>query len=252
MVVTLQDAQLLLLAPKRGKVPHQFTSMVHDTSAYESLIAEVRRLRQDLYACDEPSGEQTQAREQQYLDIDAESWHLMLREPTSHTVVGCIRFAIIDMNRTPDPTEHLLAMTSVQFPDDQTQQTYLQAMDRYFAQRRTTSHQLFYIGGLAVRPAYQNRGIGSLLGLHAAALAKVLNVCHGITVANDENGGADLAQRIGGAPLADHLRQFYCMYHRCQARVLNLSFQYMSDTAYRHITTIATRLRTNEVLIGSH
>jgi len=214
------NGSLILIAPSGENVPRCFRRVEESATRYESLLAEMQRLRGAVYLSDgaiEPREVDADGRHQ--LDIDPESWQLLSCD-SSGAVRGCVRFRRLGSAATfSDLWVRHAALAGLR-PWRQYVRAAVES-EMALAKRRSVAY--VEVGGWAIAEQRRCTVDAVRIVLAAFGLAQAMGGCIGITTATVRHSSSSILRRLGGTPLAHEgirLPPYYDPQFKCDMEML--------------------------------
>lgn len=220
----------LLLAPASAfDLSDLFECWQTDSSAYEKRLAEMQRLRGQIYLEDGAISRESLDEEGRHrLNGDEQSWHI-LTVSESGDVQGCIRSF---HHRPPTHFHDLAIRQSSQAKSTQWGPKLREAVEVELQYSRTNGLNFFEVGGWALAKQIRCTRAALYTALSTYALAQLLGGGVGLALATVRNRSAGILKRIGG----ENLRVGDCRLppyydHRYGCEMEALSFRTGQPTA---------------------
>jgi hypothetical protein len=214
------NGSMILIAPSGGDVPRCFRRIEESGTRYESLLAEMQRLRGAVYLGDgaiAPWEIDEEGRHQ--LDIDSGSWQVLSRD-SSGAVRGCARLRMLGSAATfSDLWIRHAALAGLRSWG----QYVRAAVESEMALARRRSIAYAEVGGWAIAEERRGTGDAVRIALAAFGLAQALGGCIGITTATMRHSSSSILRRLGGTPLAHYgirLPPYYDPQFKCDMEML--------------------------------
>jgi hypothetical protein len=238
---------MVLLAPPESSIPGFFTRIHSDRSRYESLFAEMQRVRGRVYLQDgaiEP-WQLTDGRHQ--LDIDHASWHLLLVDKDVR-VSGCMRYREYD-NETSFSELSVSRSALAHCPEWGGK--LAAAVESELALSRRLELPYVEAGGWALVEQIRGTAEALRLALATYCLARSLGGGVGISTVTRRYCSASILRRIGGRSLehgGSELPSYYDPQYRCEMELLRF-YSWAPNPRYSTwIQEIRSQLRSIPVL----
>lgn len=225
---------LLFLAPSAAAVPRHVTRTSVSAAAHEHVLAQVQRLRGEIYLHDGAITEDQLTTDGRHVQAaDASSWHIVALGDNGD-VAACMRYRTYTGEVSP---ERLGVWRSALARASAWSGRLRQAIaEDILAASRTRSH-FSEIGGWAVAPRLRGAR-GALMGLWPYALAETLGGGLGVATATARNCSAEMLKRMGGRPLSvagETLPAYFDPDYGCEMEILRFDSRAPSDRYRRHV-----------------
>jgi hypothetical protein len=216
--------------------------MTFSDQAHSALIAEMQRLRGEVYLSDGAIQPSQLTAGRHVSPSDEESWHL-LTVRRDGTILGCVRFL-----RHPNTVRcHQLKVSDAPLAHSSDWAADFKcSIDAELESARRFSFSYVEIGGWALAPELRGSAEAVHTVLSTYALAQLQGGALGITTATERNGSASILRRLGGRPLewdGAALPPYYDPAYRCGMEVLRFDSRHPSecyrptvDALRRHMT----------------
>lgn len=212
--------RLLVLAPPHASVPPVFRNRQYDALRHEELLAEMQRLRGNVYVEDGAIGpHELSAGGRHRLETDEDSWHLLALDQTG-AVTGCARYRA---HRNSAGFRDLWVRNSALAQSPIWGRQFLSAVESQIHQARRRNISYAEVGGWATAPERRYTTDALRVALATYSLAQLLGGCIGITTATVKHCSSAILRRIGGRSLespAGTLPSYYDPAYKCEMEVL--------------------------------
>jgi len=241
---------LLLLAPSQRAVPARFARLERDARCYDDLLAEAQTFRGRIYMQDGAIKPWQLTDGRHELDIDYESWHLLVLDHHGH-VCGCIRYREYPCD--------------VSFSDLSVAQSALARSEGWGSMLRDSvqaeldlSEQLdcpvSESGGWALEEDIRGTAEALRLVLASYALAEELGGAIVLSTVTKRHDSASILGRMGGQPLewdGLSLPSYYDPQYECKMEILRF-YSWAPNPRYRvWINEIKASLWATRVIAGN-
>lgn len=240
-------ADLLILAPRRVRVPGSLPQAAHDPEMYESLLASMQRLRGSVYLEDGavlPSELTADGRHIQ--QIDRRSWHLLAL--SEGEVCACLRF----LDETSASTVDELWVRQAGFAKSPASAPrFRRAVQSELARARREGLRFGEVGGWAISKNSRCSLQAARILLAAYALLQMLGGCVGVATATLRHGSAGLLRRIGLTGVeADgiELPSYYDAHYGCDMELLRFDSRRPDAKYAAKVRELMAELRSAPVL----
>ncbi len=215
-----RDGRLVVLAPSRRDVTPAFRMIDDKALRYETLLAEMQRLRGAVYLADGAIERRELSNDGRHqLDIDEESWHVLTLD-TSGAVCGCARLRTHTSTASfADLWIRNAAVARLQ----ESRNKVRTAVESEMAAARQRAMRYVEVGGWAIAKERRCTMEALRVALATFGLAQVLGGCLGITTATVRHCSSSILRRIGGTPLqydGASLPPYFDPQFRCQMEML--------------------------------
>jgi hypothetical protein len=239
--------KFVILAPSGSAVPRLFSETHTDSGRYETLFAEMQRMRGRIYLQDgaiEPE-QLTDGRHQ--LDIDRRSWHLLVLDKDNR-VSGCARYR--EYRHRPDFGE-LSISDSALANCERWGGKLEEAVQAELALARRLNLPYVELGGWALIEQIRGTTEALRMALATYCLAQSLGGGVGISTVTRRYCSSSILRRIGGRSLEHksvELPAYYDPQYKCEMEVLRF-YSWAPNPRYRiWIHQIRPQLQASAVL----
>ncbi|HZU28598.1 MAG TPA: hypothetical protein VFA04_23945 [Bryobacteraceae bacterium] len=212
--------RVVLLAPSLSVVPHGFADALVSPADHENLLAQMQRLRGQIYLDDGAIGEhQLTADGRHQQAADNESWHLLAVGPDG-VVQGCARYRTL---REPVSFASLGVSHSAMAIDDRWGVRLREAIETDIAEAQARGLSYVEVGGWALTPELRCSTEALRIALATWALARVMGGCIGVTTATRRHCSASILRKIGGRSLVvdgQELPHYFDPSYECDMEIL--------------------------------
>jgi hypothetical protein len=240
--------QLMLLAPRASWVPAGFQNIVIDRQRYESILADMQKMRGRIYLEDgaiEP--EQLASDGRHCSPTDAESWHLLTLDGGGN-VSGCVRYR---QHRNTVSFQDLALRNCALADSPEWEEKLRSAVEAELAAARLQAISYVEVGGWALAKERRCTGEALRTALATYGLAQILGGCVGVATATVRNSSSSILRRIGGRALeigGEKLPAYYDPQYKCQMEIVRFSSSSPNPRYWRWIDQIAATLLNVPVL----
>ena len=190
----LKEQEFLIIPPRKNFASASFPTVCVDQTLHSELLDGIDTVRQQ--ALKETSGAVSKAAHAHLQALDAESWHVVLRD-AKERVLGCARYRQIDGGCEEFRAAESALARSVRFGP-----IVRSSLDRLIAAVRRQGKQYGEAGGWALRPEARGTTAGVNIALMTYGLAERLGSGLAVTTATRLNQSASMLRRIGARRLA--------------------------------------------------
>ncbi len=238
---------MVLLAPS-GVDGSSFFDKVHvDSTHYETLLAELQRLRGQTYLQDGAIESHHLTGDRHQLDTDKKSWHVLVLDQDDR-VSGCMRCQ-------PYPQHSEFSQVGVSKSAlascNQWGERFQGAVEAELELSRRLERSYAEVGGWALLENIRGTMEALRLVLAAYALAEALGGWVVISTATRRHGSASILKRIGGRPLeyqSSEVPSYIDPNYRCEMEVLRF-YSWAPNPRFREwINEIKMQLKQTLVL----
>ncbi len=212
--------RMVLLAPPDAEVPPDFQTVDCNLQRHEELIAEMQRLRGNVYLADRAIEERQLSRDRRHRQaIDRDSWHLLSID-SSGAVCGCVRYY---SHPNSACFRELWVRNSAIANCPTWGRSFRTAVEAEFRQARSRNLSYVEVGGWAIAPERRCSIDALRSALATYTLARALGGCRGITTATVRHHSSSILRRIGGAALRSpqgEIPPYYDPQYQCEMEVL--------------------------------
>ena len=210
---------MILLAPSGAAVSGFFDKVQIDSKRYDSLLADLQRLRGRIYLQDGAIEPQHLTGERHQLEADKGSWHVLILDQDDR-VSGCMR-----CQEYPNHSEfsQLGISNSALARCNEWGGKFQGAVEAELALSRRLERSYAEVGGWALLENIRGTIEALRLVLAAYALAEALGGWVVISTATRRHGSASILKRIGGRPLeyqSSELPSYLDPRYKCEMEVL--------------------------------
>ncbi|HEY4363350.1 MAG TPA: hypothetical protein VGN17_20460 [Bryobacteraceae bacterium] len=238
---------LLVLAPSKHAVPAHFGHPQADPGRHKNLLDEMQRFRGRLYL-EDGAIKPSQLNEGRHcLEIDHESWHLLVLDRTGH-ICGCMRYREYEVGVRFSELE---VSKSAPASSSEWNQSLRGAVE---AERNLSKHlgrTISEAGGWALDEEIRGTAEALRIALATFALAQELGDTIGISTVTQRHESASILRRMGGQPLefrGTQLPAYYDPQYDCQMEILRFYSWALNPRYSIWIDEIKEQLRTAEVV----
>lgn len=225
---------LLFLAPSAAAVPRHVTRTSVSAAAHEHVLAQVQRLRGEIYLHDGAITEDQLTADGRHVQAaDASSWHIVALADNGE-VAACMRYRTYSGEVAP---ERLGVWRSALARASAWSGRLRQAIAEDIQTASRTRSHFSEIGGWAVAPHLRGAK-GALMGLWPYALAETLGGGLGVATATARNCSAEMLKRMGGRPLSvggETLPAYFDPDYGCEMEILRFDSRAPADRYRRHV-----------------
>jgi hypothetical protein len=213
-------SRLLLLAPPAAVIPPDFHAVDADSTRYSELLAEMQRLRGQVYLQDGAIGPRQLSHDGRHrLAVDQDSWHLLAVDE-SGAVQGCVRYLA---HQNTSCFQELWVRNSALSNDPEWSHPFRAAVTHELRSARERGLSYVEVGGWAIAPERRCSVEALRTVLSTYSLAQVLGGCLGITTATVRHNSAYILRRLGGTSLVGdgvEIPSYFDPHYRCSMEVL--------------------------------
>lgn len=236
-------SSLMLLAPTSDSVPDSFRSVQVDRDQHAHLLAEVQRLRGNVYLEDgaitraqlSPDGRHIQ-------EADRHSWHVISVQPDG-SVTGCARYRPHPRDVNP---EDLGVWQSSLAHDPQWQSTLREAIANEIDLARRCNLSYVEVGGWAVARMRRGTMHAFETAVSAYALASGLGGCIGITTATVRHCSSRILRKLGGRSLEAGgvtVPSYFDPRYGCEMEILRFESKTLNRRYGQHVDRMFSRFQ---------
>jgi hypothetical protein len=243
--------RMVLLAPALSGVPDSFRNTDVLPKKHEELLAEMQRLRGDVYLQDgaiEPSQLTPDGRHE--LPIDGRSWHVLTLDAKGK-VCGCSRY-LEHSNRVSFWQLELVKSALAQ--SVRWGRKLQSAVEAEIVQARRRQLPYVEVGGWALSEELRCTTEALRIALGTYSLAKLLGGCIGISTVTVRNCSSSILKRIGGSSLdvaGETLPRYFDAQYRCEMEILRFDSQVPNPRFREWIDRIKAQLISVPVVCAS-
>ena len=242
---------LLLLAPTSHGVPDAFRSVRVDGGQHARLLAEVQRLRGNVYLDDGAITSAQLASDGRHIqEADRHSWHVVAVQPDG-SVIGCARYRSHASDVSP---EDLGVWQSSLARDPQWQSSLREAITNQIDQARRAGLSYVEVGGWAVAQAHRGTTHAFETAVSAYALASGLGGCIGITTATVRHCSSRILRKLGGGSLVagdQTLPSYYDDRYGCEMEILRFDSRTLNRRYGKHVDRVFSRFQSVKVIAAA-
>jgi hypothetical protein len=228
---TGSSRRLALLAPSPMSAGEFFTQVHVDTGRYESLLADLQRVRGRVYLEDGAIERRQLNTGKHQLETDEGSWHILILDERDR-VSGCMRC----LEHPRDSAfSHLSVADAALARCSQWGARFRAAVEGEMALSRRLDRSFAEVGGWALLESIRGTAEALRLVLSSYALAETLGGWVVISTATRRNGSAAILRRIGGRSLEHEsleLPPYHDPQYRCEMEVLRF-YSWDSNPRFR-------------------
>jgi hypothetical protein len=240
--------ELILLAPCASRVPARFQNVLVAPQRYESILADMQRMRGRIYLEDGALGRQQLAADGRHSSpLDAESWHLLTLDDRG-MVSGCVRYR---EHRNTVSFQDLGLRTCALAESHQWGGKLKAAVESELEAARREEISYVEVGGWALAKERRCTGEALRTALATYGLAQLLGGCVGIATATVRNSSSSILRRIGGGALeieGEKLPAYYDPQYKCQMEIVRFTSSSPNPRYWRWIDQISANLLNVPVL----
>jgi hypothetical protein len=231
---------MILLAPENMRVPGMFQNVDLNRYRYDSLQAELQRLRGSIYLKDgaiEPEELSPDGRHQTPADL--ESWHILTLDAHG-SICGCARYR---EHGADDPISKLNVAASPLATSDKWGHLLFQAVAAEMELARSLDYALVEFGGWVIKEDFRCTMDAVMIVLSAYSLARILGGCICMSTTTVRHSAADILRRIGGRVLqydGVELPTYYDSRYKCDM----VAFRFDSSAPNPRYNTRIEELKT--------
>jgi len=217
---TQSKRSLLLVAPADAQLNSFDGTVTRSHSRHAELLAQVQRLRGEIYVEDGAISQSTLTADGRHLSaVDESSWHL-LTVNNNGDVLGCTRFR----EHQPSASFNDLCLRDSGMAKCHVWGAKLRSsVSADISAARKLGFSYIEVGGWAL--AHELRGTSEALQsvLAIFAWSKAMGGAIGVSTATERNGSASILRRLGGSPMqwdGCALPPYYDEQYKCGMEVL--------------------------------
>jgi hypothetical protein len=240
--------QLMLLTPRASRVPATFQNVVIDPQRYESILADMQKMRGRIYLEDGAIGHQQLASDGRHCSpLDPESWHLLTLDDGG-SVSGCVRYR---QHRNTVSFQELALRSCALAESPEWREKLRSAVEAELEAARLQAISYVEVGGWALAKERRCTGEALRTALATYGLAQILGGCVGVATATVRNSSSSILRRIGGRALeigGEKLPAYYDPQYKCQMEIVRFSSSSPNPRYWRWIDQISATLLNVPVL----
>jgi len=187
----------VLISPSKTAVPNCFGRVHTDVVRRDRLLAEMQRLRGNVYLEDGAIEADQLTDGRHWADIDEGSWHLLVVDQDDQ-VAGCVRF-----HAHPEDARFLqlnVSRSALAYSEEWGEKLKA-AVHAEFALSRHLDLPCVEVGGWALAPGIRGTSEAVRMALAMYSLSQALGGSVGITTATRRHCSSSILRRIGGRSL---------------------------------------------------
>ena len=213
------STRLALLAPSSWVGDVSFGDIQVDPRLHDSLMAELQRLRGNVYLNDGAIQRTQVTRDgRHWHPADEKSWHVLAFQ--AGRMIGCARY----LEHCNTITFERLGVRRSSLGSCLEWRGRLKAaVDKELALARQDDLKYVEVGGWAITEEHRGSREALRIALATYGLAQTLGGCLGITTATARHGSSGILRRIGGAPLeaeGESLPLYFDPQYGCDMEIL--------------------------------
>jgi hypothetical protein len=211
--------RLALLAPAGSAGIWAFEDVQQSSGLYQRRLADMQRLRGTVYLEDGAIGPEHLVEDRHVLDIDLESWHLLVLDDDD-CVSGCMRYR---QHHTGICFEDLGVSQSALAECGNWGRKLKGAVESEIALSRDLDFPFLEIGGWALHERARGTMEALRMALASYSLTRLLGGGVAISTATRRNGSASILRRLGGRSLQhedEEVPAYFEPQYGCEMEVL--------------------------------
>jgi len=221
---------------------------VIDPQGYESILADMQRMRGRIYLEDGAIAHQQLTSDGRHRSpADAESWHLLTLDHQG-SVSGCVRYR---QHRNTVSFQELGLRNCALAESREWGEKLKSAVETDLAAARQQAISFVEVGGWALAKERRCTGEALRTALATYGLAQILGGCLGVATATVRNSSSSILRRIGGAGLeigGEKLPAYYDPQYKCQMEIVRFISDSPNPRYWRWIDQISATLLNVPVL----
>lgn len=237
----------ILLAPPKGTRSGSFGSAVVDANGYETLLAELQRLRGRVYLEDGAiTRSQLTSDGRHVMEADRRSWHVL--SVSQEGICGCARLLMHDSAISYSD----LAVRSSALANSREWGSKLRsAIEADIARARQKGIRFAEVSGWALDSSARCTAEALKIVLSTYSVSRLLGGCIGISTATFRHGSSIILQKIGGRMLewsGATFPRYYDPQYKCEMSILRFESGSPNPRYEGWIEGLRSHLRTVPVI----